>query len=209
MKMVARIKWEMIVSCDVPARPRPLALGVLAGGRGSRLGGVDKAWIEIDGHPLVLHWKALADRLGLPLRVSANRDTHRFLDYGLTVWRDDAEDLGPVSGLHALSRSVARGGGLLTVPVDALGPVDTVLQALLRHGPGHYARDATGIQPLVAYWDASRLRALAGEALRARRLAVRDLLSAAGMAPVVFADIEIENLNTPDDLARTGARLPR
>ena len=37
--------------------PREITLGILAGGRATRLGGRDKAWLPVAGIPQVLRWQ--------------------------------------------------------------------------------------------------------------------------------------------------------
>ena len=84
-----------------PARPQITGL-VLAGGRGSRLGGLDKGLQLLRGRPLVQHaLQRLQPQVGT-LMISANRhlDTYRAL--GWSVWPDaDDEHAGPLAGLLA------------------------------------------------------------------------------------------------------------
>jgi molybdopterin-guanine dinucleotide biosynthesis protein A len=106
--MTARIPREQITGL------------VLAGGRGSRMGGVDKGLQPLCGRPLVLHaLDRLRPQVG-PLAVSANRhlDDYRALT-GLPVWPDDVQEYpGPLAGmLSALARCDTP--WLMTVPCDS------------------------------------------------------------------------------------------
>ncbi|MBZ6078353.1 molybdenum cofactor guanylyltransferase MobA [Microvirga puerhi] len=83
------------------ASPFPPTLGVvLAGGRGTRMGGVDKALLALGGEPL-LH--RIVRRLGPQcdgLILNANGDAARFKDFGLPVVCDPPSgSLGPLSGI--------------------------------------------------------------------------------------------------------------
>src|SRR5690606_40384893 len=83
--------------------PEGVTLGILAGGRATRLGGRDKAWIERGGRPLVL---ALAARLAPEVDatiVSANRNAERYLAQGLPPVADRTPDPGPLGRLAALA----------------------------------------------------------------------------------------------------------
>ena len=75
---------------------------VLAGGRGSRMGGVDKGLQLHRGMPLAQH--ALL-RLGAQvgrLMVSANRHLDAYASMGVPVWPDASADYpGPLAGLLA------------------------------------------------------------------------------------------------------------
>ena len=95
---------------------------VLAGGRGSRMGGADKGLQKFNGTPLALH--ALM-RLQLQegqhigeLMINANRNLGAYEAFGVPVWPDTLSDYaGPLAGfLTGLER--AETPFLLTVPCD-------------------------------------------------------------------------------------------
>ena len=98
---------------------------VLAGGRGARMGGIDKGLQPFHGVPLALHaLRRLAPQVG-PLLLSANRNIEAYRAFGAPVWQDDlAGHAGPLAGFLAGLRQ-ARTPWLLTVPCDTpLFPVD-------------------------------------------------------------------------------------
>ena len=98
---------------------------VLAGGRGSRMGGVDKGLQSFNGIPLALH---AVQRLGLQVGhvlVNANRNLAAYESFGVPVWPDGLADYaGPLAGfLTGLERCETP--YLLTVPCDSpLFPLD-------------------------------------------------------------------------------------
>lgn len=102
---------------------------VLAGGAGSRMGGVDKGLLVFRGQSLVAH---ALDRLRQqsgsllgPLLISANRHLDHYRSLGPPVLQDgSAGHAGPLAGvLAALER--ADTPWLLSVPCDApLFPLD-------------------------------------------------------------------------------------
>jgi molybdenum cofactor guanylyltransferase len=75
---------------------------ILAGGRSTRMGGVEKSLIEVAHAPLVRH---VADRLAQQVEavaVNANGDPARFSFLGLPVIADAIEGYaGPLAGVHA------------------------------------------------------------------------------------------------------------
>ena len=100
---------------------------VLAGGRGTRMGGVDKGLQDFHGQPLALHaLERLRQQVG-PLMLSANRHLGDYAAFGVPVWPDaDADFAGPLAGMLAglLHCSTPY---LATVPCDApLFPHDLV-----------------------------------------------------------------------------------
>ena len=182
-------------------------LGVLAGGRGTRLGGVDKAWLQRNGVPQVVR---IAKRFAAEvdaILVSANGDPGRYAVHGLVAIADVATGAGPIGGLDALARA-CRTPWLLTVPVDLVGVNECLLQTLRAHaaGRGAFAVDDDGPQPLVALWNLALLRADLASAIAAGDRAVHRLQESLGMQPVRLPGVRFGNLNTPADLHAAGIR---
>jgi len=107
---------------------------VLAGGRGSRMGGSDKGLQNFRGQPLALHTlRRLQMQQGQPLAgvmVNANRNLAAYQDFGCPVWPDTLEGFaGPLAGfMTGLAHCPTP--LLLTVPCDTpLFPLD-LLQRL-------------------------------------------------------------------------------
>jgi molybdenum cofactor guanylyltransferase len=96
---------------------------VLAGGRGSRMGGVDKGMQPFDGIPLALHvLRRLAPQVGATL-ISANRSIEDYARigeaFGAKVVSDALPDYpGPLAGIAAAMRA-AQTPFVLTAPCDA------------------------------------------------------------------------------------------
>ncbi|QDH70077.1 molybdenum cofactor guanylyltransferase [Lysobacter alkalisoli] len=196
-------------------------LGILAGGRASRLAGRDKAWLERDGVPQVVRWqRRFADEVAAVL-VSANitlsnsRSSNsalsnsmldRYRQAGLDAVADRHDgDLGPLAGLDALA-AACRTPWLLTIPVDLVGVNECLLPTLESMGTanGAFAVDDDGPQPLVALWRVEALRPLVADAIREGDFAVHRLQLRLGMAAVRLEGVRFGNLNTPEDLAAAG-----
>jgi molybdopterin-guanine dinucleotide biosynthesis protein A len=75
---------------------------VLAGGRGSRMGGVDKGLQDHLGIPLALHaLRRLAPQVGTVM-INANRNIAAYESMGVAVWPDEIPDYaGPLAGMLA------------------------------------------------------------------------------------------------------------
>ena len=179
-------------------------LGILAGGRATRLGGRDKAWLERGGTPLVVALaRGFAPRTDAVL-VSANAGSGRYAAHGLSVVGDRVADVGPLGGLDALAAACTT-PWLLTLPVDLVAADDGLLRGLRAAGEaGAWAEDDDGPQPLVALWRVQSLRAALARALASGDHAVHALQSRLGMARVRFEGARFGNLNTPGDLAAAG-----
>jgi len=94
---------------------------VLAGGRGSRMGGVDKGLQPFHGEALVQHALARLRAQTIPLAsvmINANRHQPEYLALGAPVWSDPVPDQpGPLAGFWA-GMSHCDTPWLLTVPCD-------------------------------------------------------------------------------------------
>jgi len=100
---------------------------ILAGGRGSRMGGVDKGLQNFNGMPLALHTLTrlqISGGVG-EIMINANRNLAAYESFGVAVWPDVLADYaGPLAGfLTGLERCETP--YLLTVPCDTpLLPLD-------------------------------------------------------------------------------------
>lgn len=111
---------------------------ILAGGRGSRMGGVDKGLQSFQGLPLAMHaLLRLTPQVG-QVMINANRNLGAYESMGVPVWPDSLPDFaGPLAGwLAGLEQCATR--YLATVPCDTPNfPTDLVerlAEALQREG---------------------------------------------------------------------------
>jgi molybdopterin-guanine dinucleotide biosynthesis protein A len=109
--------------------PQDITALILAGGRGTRMGGIDKGLQTFNGTPLALH---TLQRLQMggdvgSVMLSANRNLPDYAAFGVPVWPDEQADYpGPLAGfLVGLQHCPTP--YLLTVPCDTpLLPPDLV-----------------------------------------------------------------------------------
>jgi molybdopterin-guanine dinucleotide biosynthesis protein A len=132
---------------------------VLAGGRGSRMGGVDKGLQYFHGTPLALHTvlRLQMQEGGLvgELMINANRNLSAYEAFGAPVWPDSLSDYaGPLAGfMTGLERCETP--YLLTVPCDTpLFPFD-LAQRLAQA----FEDDSTEIAMAAALEEDGQLRA--------------------------------------------------
>ncbi|MFT3896177.1 MAG: NTP transferase domain-containing protein [Thermomonas sp.] len=188
--------------------PHDVTLGLLAGGAGSRLGGIDKAWLQRGGVPQILRLSKRLSGETASVLVSANRDLSRYTDAGLVAIPDRLAGIGPIAGLDALAAACTT-PWLFTVPVDLVDVNDCLLRSLAAAGgEGAFAIDDDGAQPLVALWRVEALRKTLSQALAGNEIAVHALQARIGMAGVRFAGFRFGNLNTPADLQAAGIEAP-
>lgn len=107
--------------------PFPITGLVLAGGRGTRMGGVDKGLVPWNGEPLALRALQRLRPQVQALAVNANRHRDIYAGWDVPVWPDaDGAFAGPLAGLLA-GLDHCRTEWLATVPCDSpLFPHDLV-----------------------------------------------------------------------------------
>ena len=112
-----------------PMHIEAITVVILAGGRGSRMGGVDKGLQNFNGVPLALHTLLrLSPQVG-EVMINANRNLAAYESFGVPVWPDATnmgEFAGPLAGfMTGLERCETP--YLMTVPCDTpLFPQDLV-----------------------------------------------------------------------------------
>jgi len=189
--------------------PEDVTLGILAGGQGTRLGGIDKAWLHRDGIPQVLRWQQqfLADTRAI--LVSSNRPGDpRWAQHGLTTVADQHPGCGPLSGLDALAHA-CQTPWLFTLPVDLVEISAELLPALTASasGAGIAAEDHDGPQPLLALWNLAHLNPVLPAVFASGDYSVRHLQQRLQMRTYCWQGVPFGNLNRPDDLAAAGVQL--
>lgn len=189
---------------------------VLAGGRGSRMGGeTPKPLLDLGGRPLITHVLDRMPEEASPILVSANDDRFDFL--GLPVVPDRiAGFAGPLAGLDAAAAILAaRHPGvthLICLPGDTpflpsdLAEKLTVGLAANGGGRTAVALSRGALQPAAAVWTLSALSALSGFLASGAKASIRGFLDHAGYDTVEIGDVPAQdapggdpffNLNTP------------
>ncbi|MFT3665751.1 MAG: molybdenum cofactor guanylyltransferase MobA [Piscinibacter sp.] len=184
---------------------------VLAGGRGSRMGGVDKGLQRHRGMPLALHaLQRLAPQVGR-VAINANRHLDAYAAFGAPVWPDALpEHPGPLAGFLAGLAHIET-PWLATVPCDSPNfPADLVARladALARQG-GEIAMavsvEAGGrrAQPVFCLLHRALATSLR-ESVAAGERKVERWATRHGCVEVPFDDAAaFVNANTPAELQR-------
>ncbi len=182
---------------------------ILAGGMGSRMGGVDKGLVELDGKAMVAHViKRLGPQCGR-LMINANRNTDTYAGYGVPVIGDRLEGYaGPLAGLDAgLNALGTDDTWVVTCPCDSpFVPVDLVsrLRTAAEHANADIAMVRAGgfNQPVFLLARTKVAASLADFLASGDRKIDRWVFKQAHV--VVDFDDCVEafaNINTPEELA--------
>ena len=190
---------------------------VLAGGQARRMGGGDKAKIEIGGVSILDRVLATLSAQCVGIVINANGDPERFADTGLTVIADNVPGFaGPLAGVLAgLDWLAEQDNGiewLMSVPGDCPFLPDDLVERLhtarRKMGasvPLACARSGEWRHPVVGLWPLA-LRGDLRTALTEEGLRKIEVWTARhGIAVADWPDQPIDpffNVNTPDDAKR-------
>ncbi|MDD2770078.1 MAG: molybdenum cofactor guanylyltransferase [Methylococcus sp.] len=179
---------------------------VLAGGRGRRMGGMDKGLIEFRGRPLVAYALDALREIAAPVAISANRNREVYADFGCPVIVDAYGDFdGPLAGLLA-AMAWAETEFVLTLPCD-MPLVSGAMLARLVEAQKHagcniaVAHDGARLQPLILLVRRSLLPDLEAY-LKAGERKVEFWLARHRMQRIDYSDAAdiFANVNSPEEL---------
>lgn len=178
---------------------------VLAGGRSSRFGGVDKGLQQIKGETLTAH--VLNSMADLPAKViSANRHLEQYRAFGYPVVSDQRADFqGPLSGIESVMREHVA-DWYAVCPADVLGMPNAWWQRLfeqarVRQVPWVGTSDGGRLQPLLGLWSRALLPTLSVYLDSGERRVMPFVTPWADAALALPEGCPLHNLNTPEAIA--------
>jgi molybdopterin-guanine dinucleotide biosynthesis protein A len=188
---------------------------ILAGGRNSRMGGIDKAFLRVDGETIFARTLGVLRRCFTHVVVVSNTP-EKYAGYAVDVTADELVGLGPLGGLHAALGHIAAPHAFVTacdMPYLREEPIRYLVSRLRDQDAivPHWDGD---IEPLHALY-AARLRGHIVEAAARGARALRDVLPEldvdyvpqAAMAQVASAEESFRNVNTPEEAARLAVQV--
>jgi molybdopterin-guanine dinucleotide biosynthesis protein A len=182
---------------------------IIAGGRSSRMGGREKAFLELASKPVILHVIEQLEPQVDQLVINANGDATRFSEFGLDVIPDVLTSLTtPLAGLHAalkLTKNV-KAEVLVTVPSDTpFLPFNLVAKLVEKAVVRGAAIAASGDQEhyIIGAWKTELLDDLESAIAGDNVFRVKDWARRASAQRVewpVKPHDPFFNVNAPDDL---------
>jgi molybdopterin-guanine dinucleotide biosynthesis protein A/rhodanese-related sulfurtransferase len=183
---------------------------VLCGGRSSRMG-VDKAFLVVDGRPLVVTVTAALRGAGAGAVRAVGGDAANLIGLGI----DPVEDRWPGDGpLGGIATALGRAGRFDLVAVLACDLPGATAAGVRRIVTALDAAPLAGVavpvvdgrrEPLFAAWRPSVAAPVVTRLFRAGERAVHRVLDAAGAVEVTgFDPAEVRNVNRPADLGEDG-----
>lgn len=128
---------------------------IIAGGKGERMGGKDKGWLNIHGQPIIERILHSIQPQVQHIVINANRNISAYQQYNYPVVRDPVSDFsGPLAGFSAVM-NIAKTDYILTLPCDTpqipAQLVERMWQGLVSSNANiAVAHDGERIQPMTA-----------------------------------------------------------
>jgi molybdenum cofactor guanylyltransferase len=184
---------------------------ILAGGRGTRMGSVEKGLQPFRGKAMIAHViERLAPQVAA-LAINANQERDAYRTFGLQVWPDRVPDFaGPLAGLEA-GLAMAETDFVAAVPCDSpFLPADLIarLAEALAHTGASAAFAVTGIgaarraHPVFCLLHRNLLPALRTYLDGGGRKVGAWLQDVQAATAVFEDDAAFQNINTLDELQR-------
>jgi len=178
---------------------------ILAGGRATRMGGVDKGLVQIGGRPMIAWVVDTLRSQVADVLINANRNHDSYRGFGCDVVDDgDSEFRGPLAGMVSGMRA-ARTPYIAVVPCDSPLLHGSLVQRLhdaarASGAPIAAAHDGGRLQPVFALLSCALLDDLAGYLDDGERKIDR-WYARHGYESVDFSDVaeSFANINAPDD----------
>lgn len=186
----------------------PISAIILAGGRATRMGGIDKGLVSLNQKPMIAHVIARLTPQVDEIFLNVNREFSQYESMGYKLLADPSPDfIGPLAGFY-LGLTHATHDHVLTVPCDApLLPFDLsarLMHALQQTGADiAVARSQNHTHPVFALCKKMVLANL-HTFLAANGRKVSEWQKSQAYTEVDFSDQAeaFTNLNTPEELKR-------
>jgi len=182
---------------------------IIAGGQSRRMGGREKAFLELDSKPVILHVIEQFEPQVDQLVINANGEPARFSEFGLEVIPDVFTSLTtPLAGLHAALRFTKSvdAGMLMTVPSDTpFLPFDLAAKLLENTIASGAAIAASGGQEhyIIGAWKTELLNDLDLAIAKDHLFRIKDWTHRTSAQRVEWPVEPYDpffNVNTPEDL---------
>lgn len=192
---------------------------VLVGGKGSRMGGIDKPLLTLAGRPLLDH---ILERLRpqvSAIALATPRDPSLYSGYGLPLLPDPVSDQGPVIGLasalawasthHPSATHVALlAGDTPFLPADL---IERLAREIRDEASCIFAKSNEQIHYSTGLWPILSQQKRELDFYQSRDRSLKGLALKIGVHVVDWPDKDDSffNINTPEDLARAEERVNR
>lgn len=187
-----------------------IGCSILAGGKNSRLGGKDKAFLKINNCTIIENNIYLLEQIfDEIILITNNREKFLFLNNNIKIASDIIKDIGPLGGIHsALYHSKKQ--ALFFTPCDMPFLNKNLIIKLITtfnkcNCDAVVPRINNNIEPLYAIYSRNILKKLQNYINETKKYSIRSFYDKINVNYLDLSDDEINNktftnINTPDDI---------
>ena len=183
-----------------------IAAAILSGGKNSRMGGRNKAFIEINGKRILDNSLEKLDTIFNQLIIVTN-SPESYLEYAdkCLIVSDVIKEVGPLGGIHAALSSTEK-KSVFFMACDMPNLHNEFIFALIdKFTSGEYdaviAKGPNGVEPLFGVYDISLIKNIEEYIYKGKSYSIRKFLDTIN---VLYVDIENNesfcNLNTQEEI---------
>jgi len=181
---------------------------ILAGGKNSRYGGQNKAFVVVEGQQIIDRNLAVLSELFSRISIITNH-AEQFSAYALPMSSDYFHEIGPLAGIHSALKNATSDGVFISscdMPFLNKAMLEMVLNsANTQKAEAVIPRVNQDLEPLFAFYSKSVLSRLEVHIKESRGRSIRSFLKTIN---TVFIDFEatddvrkaFTNINKPQDL---------
>lgn len=182
---------------------------ILAGGKNSRMKGMDKAFIQVEGIPIIDRILDIVKPLFDEVIVISNKPTHYAGIPGISIFPDEIPDKGPLGGIYtAVKNSVC--GRVFVLACDMPYPSGLLISRLILASVGNpgsiiVPRHQGLLEPLFAIYPKSISQELHRFLISSSSLAIYRFIQDSSHVFLEISDSgdcrkAFQNINHQDDL---------
>jgi len=183
---------------------------ILAGGKNSRYGGYNKAFIKVDGEFIIDRNIAVLEKLFSRISIITN-SPEQFLNYkSYPMAADHYKEIGPLAGIHSALKNAKSDYVFISscdmpfLDADMIARLKN--EALLSNAAAIVPRYGKSIEPLFAFYNVKIIEKLEQHIKHDFKRSIRGFLTE---IETVYVDFEpgeklkkaFTNINRPEDLA--------
>lgn len=170
---------------------------ILSGGKATRMGGIDKAFLTLEGKTLIERKLELLTSAGFSRIYIVTNKPEQYEQFSVTLVKDREQGFGPLMGLYSgLKASTAESNLVTTVDTPFLGPA--LLEELTVPLPDVDARVAVWrgmTEPLLAVYKQSCVPAIEASFPRRRIISFYDKVTVRYFPEARIREIDPEGLS--------------
>ena len=187
-----------------------IAAAVLAGGKNSRMAGQNKAFIQINGVPIIQRTINLLDEIFEEIIVVTNSAEYfKLYENKFLIIKDIFRDAGPLGGIHSALTHTSK-DAVFVVACDMPFLCHHVIRtqaacSAMLHGDCLVPRIGSSIEPLHAIYNKHVKDAVSEYLLQGHDHSIKNFLKTVNAYYLDLADNDsnrkiFSNINTPHDL---------